>query len=125
MQAARLEAALAAYDPKSDAAAVSDPMKTLFISRMDYEVDEAELRTHFEEFGPIASLRLVRDAGGKSRGYAFIEYEHQGDMKSAYKALPMGKKIRGRRICVDVERGRTVPDWYAPLASVLIINKQG
>ncbi len=58
--------------------------------------------------------RCVLDVGaaGKPRGYAFIEYEHKNDMKTAYK-MGDGKKIEGRRVLVDVERGRTVPNWYA------------
>ena len=47
---------------------------------------------------------------GKSRGYAFIEFEHKNDMKLAYKNAD-GKKIEGKRVVVDVERGRTVPTW--------------
>lgn len=47
---------------------------------------------------------------GKSRGYAFIEYEHKNDMKEAYKNAD-GRKIEGRRVVVDVERGRTVKGW--------------
>ena len=47
---------------------------------------------------------------GKSRGYAFIEYEHKKDMKEAYKQAD-GRKIEGRRVVVDVERGRTVENW--------------
>lgn len=47
---------------------------------------------------------------GKSRGYAFIEFEHKNDMKTAYK-MADGKKIEGKRVIVDVERGRTVPNW--------------
>ncbi|KAI2666276.1 U1 small nuclear ribonucleoprotein 70 kDa [Labeo rohita] len=47
---------------------------------------------------------------GKPRGYAFIEYEHERDMHSAYKHAD-GKKIDGRRVLVDVERGRTVKGW--------------
>jgi RNA recognition motif-containing protein len=46
----------------------------------------------------------------KPRGYAFIEYEHKKDMKEAYKNAD-GRKIEGRRILVDVERGRTVENW--------------
>jgi U1 small nuclear ribonucleoprotein len=46
----------------------------------------------------------------KPRGYAFIEYEHKKDMKEAYKQSD-GRKIEGRRILVDVERGRTVENW--------------
>lgn len=48
---------------------------------------------------------------GKSRGYAFVEYEDKKDMKEAYKAAD-GRKIEGRRILVDVERGRTVESWW-------------
>ncbi|XP_029282275.1 U1 small nuclear ribonucleoprotein 70 kDa [Cottoperca gobio] len=48
---------------------------------------------------------------GKPRGYAFIEYEHERDMHSAYKHAD-GKKIDGRRVLVDVERGRTVKGWH-------------
>jgi len=47
---------------------------------------------------------------GKSRGYAFIEFEHKKDMKEAYKQAD-GRKIEGRRVVVDVERGRTVENW--------------
>lgn len=31
-------------------------------------------------------------------------------MKNAYK-MADGRKIEGRRVLVDVERGRTVPNW--------------
>ena len=75
----------------------------------------------------------------KPRGYAFVEYMHTRDMKgllilvyvftfelvgfrvlliSAFKHLTAaykqadGRKIDGRRILVDVERGRTVPNWH-------------
>ena len=47
---------------------------------------------------------------GKPRGYAFIEYEHKNNMKEAYKRAD-GKKVEGKRVVVDVERGRTVPNW--------------
>ena len=48
---------------------------------------------------------------GKPRGYAFIEYEHKNNMKEAYKRAD-GKKVEGKRVVVDVERGRTVHNWY-------------
>lgn len=56
-------------------------------------------------------VRLVADKlTGKPKGYAFVEYEHKSDMKEAYK-LADGKKVEGRRVAVDVERGRTVEGW--------------
>jgi len=55
-------------------------------------------------------VKLIRDKKGKSRGYAFIEFEHSKDLKEAYKDAD-GRKINNRRILVDVERGRTVKNW--------------
>ena len=72
---------------------------------------EAKLRREFEQYGPIKRIRLVRNsATDKPRGYAFIEYQSQRDMKGAYKNAD-GRKIENRRVVVDVERGRTVPNW--------------
>lgn len=105
------EEGLSAWDPQKDPNAEGDPFKTLFVSRLSYEVTERKLRREFEEFGPIKRIRLVHDKNsGKPKGYAFVEYEHKNDMKQAYK-MADGRKIEGRRCLVDVERGRTVPNW--------------
>ncbi|KAG6476079.1 hypothetical protein ZIOFF_065315 [Zingiber officinale] len=59
----------------------------------------------------LCQVRLVTDKEtNKPRGYAFIEYVHTRDMKSAYKQAD-GRKLDNRRVLVDVERGRTVPNW--------------
>ena len=47
---------------------------------------------------------------GESRGYAFIEFEHKSDFLEAYK-YGEGKRIDGRKIVVDYERGRTQLKW--------------
>lgn len=39
-----------------------------------------------------------------------IEFEHKNDLKTAYKYAD-GKKVDGRRVLVDIERGRTVMSW--------------
>ncbi|CAK4083117.1 unnamed protein product [Aphanomyces euteiches] len=87
-----------------------DAYKTLFVGRISYETTEKQLRREFERYGDIVSIRLVEDDEGKFRGYAFIEYKDESAMKAAYKHAD-GKKIDGRRVVVDVERGRTVRDW--------------
>ena len=84
---------------------------TLFVGRLAYEVTERKLLREMEAYGPVKDLKLVTDkATGKSRGYAFVEYEHEEDMKRAYRAAD-GMKLEGRSIVVDVERGHTVPNW--------------
>lgn len=38
-----------------------DPFKTLFVSRLSYDVTERKLKREFEEYGPIKRIRLVHD----------------------------------------------------------------
>jgi U1 small nuclear ribonucleoprotein len=85
---------------------------TLFVGRLAYEVTERKLLRELEVFGPVKDLKLIKDVKGtgKSRGYAFVEFEHEEDMKRAYRAAD-GLKLEGRDIVVDVERGHTVPNW--------------
>lgn len=45
------------------------------------------------------------DNAGKPRGYAFVEFDREDDMAEAFKRAN-GRKIDGRRVLVDVERGR-------------------
>lgn len=100
-----------AWDPAKDPNVEGDPMKTLFIANLSFDVSERKLRKEFEEYGPINRIRLVHDKfSGKPKGYAFVEFEHTSDMKEAYK-MANGQRIEGRRCLVDIERGRTVPDW--------------
>lgn len=83
---------------------------TLFVGRLAYEVTERKLLREMETFGPIKDIKITKDKEGKSRGYAFIEYEHEEDMKRAYRAAD-GMRIEGRPVVADVERGHTVPTW--------------
>ncbi|CAK9211451.1 unnamed protein product [Sphagnum troendelagicum] len=99
------------YDPANDPDVEGDPYKTLFVARISYETTEHKIKREFEAYGPIKRVRLVHNKDSKKpRGYAFIEYQHTRDMKNAYKQAD-GRKIDNRRVLVDVERGRTVPNW--------------
>lgn len=71
------------YNPHEDSQAVGDPFKTLFVSRLSLDTTQADLEKEFGVYGPIEHLRLVQDPEGKSRGYAFIVYEREKDMRSA------------------------------------------
>lgn len=109
----KLEAALNAWDPNGDESLTSDPYKTLFVGRLSYSTTEKYLRREFERYGPIVSVRIIHDTTSPTsqpRGYAFIEFERERDLTAAYKDAD-GIKLDGRRIVVDVERGRTVKGW--------------
>lgn len=99
------------YNPSTDPNISGDPYKTLFVARLNYTTDKRSLKREFDIYGKINKVQLITDeVKGKPRGYAFIEYERTRDMKTAYKQAD-GKKVDGRRVLVDVERGRTVPNW--------------
>eukprot|EP00300_Choanocystis_sp_HF-7_P014722 c18794_g1_i1.p1 GENE.c18794_g1_i1~~c18794_g1_i1.p1 ORF type:complete len:380 (+),score=35.47 c18794_g1_i1:58-1197(+) len=106
----RLDDMAKIWDPQSDPNVLGDAFATLFVSRMSYETTDRTLKRAFEEYGPIRRVRVVETPDHKSRGYAFVEFESESDMKRAYK-YGDGKKIDGRRVLVDVERGRTVEKW--------------
>ncbi|KAL0145024.1 hypothetical protein V8B55DRAFT_1347454 [Mucor lusitanicus] len=105
-----LQEALAKYDPEQDENIDGDPFNTLFVTHLSPEATETDLMSEFELYGQIKKIRLIRDKEGKSRCYAFIEFEREKDMRAAYKDAD-GLKILGRRILVDVERARTVKGW--------------
>ncbi|GAU98166.1 hypothetical protein RvY_09346 [Ramazzottius varieornatus] len=111
MMTYKLEQELARWDPHDNGEATADPFKTLFVSRLNFETSENKIRREFEQYGPVVSVKLVKDKKTeKSKGYAFIEFEREEDMRSAFKYAD-GKRIDGRKIIVDVERGRTIKDW--------------
>lgn len=72
-------------NPTENPKATTDPYKTLFVGRLSYEISESKLRREFESYGPIKRIVTVQNRDtGKSRGYAFIEYEHERDMHGKF-----------------------------------------
>ena len=94
------------WNPKSNSKATGNAYKTLFIYRLAKNIDENVLKFEFEEFGQIKDVRIIKNSKGVSKGYGFIEYERTRDFA---KALDNGnkKKINGRHVYVEAERGRT------------------
>ena len=105
----KLEEAQINYNPK-ESNTESNAFKTLFVCRLGYETTEIKLKKEFETYGAIKSLKIIKDKEGKSRGYAFIEYENEDDYKNAYKHAD-GRRIDGKKVLVDFERGRTTKGW--------------
>ncbi|KAK4232068.1 U1 small nuclear ribonucleoprotein of 70kDa MW N terminal-domain-containing protein [Podospora fimiseda] len=107
------------YKPQEDPNIRGDAFKTLIVARLDYNADEKDLEREFGRFGPIERIRIIRDTHAHKkpnkkhkphRGYAFVVYEREKDMRAALDNCD-GIRIKERRIKVDVERGRTVKHW--------------
>ncbi|KAJ1383676.1 hypothetical protein B484DRAFT_341868, partial [Ochromonadaceae sp. CCMP2298] len=106
----KCELLAADWDPHNNPKATENAYLTLFVGRLSYETSDKKLRREFEQYGAVKSVRVVEDAQGRPKGYAFVEFTTEEHMMSAYKKSD-GKKIEGRRVVVDVERGRTVRNW--------------
>eukprot|EP00826_Nyctotherus_ovalis_P034520 TRINITY_DN2885_c0_g1_i4.p1 TRINITY_DN2885_c0_g1~~TRINITY_DN2885_c0_g1_i4.p1 ORF type:complete len:340 (+),score=91.00 TRINITY_DN2885_c0_g1_i4:195-1214(+) len=106
------------WNPKGNPKATHDPYKTLFVCRLNKNISEAYLKQVFEDYGAVRKVVLVKDRDGKSRNYAFVEFEKTDEyiglvrviIVDAYKHAN-NKKLNGLRIRVDYERGRTREDW--------------
>ncbi|BFZ16081.1 hypothetical protein BsWGS_19121 [Bradybaena similaris] len=83
----KLEQDLALWDPANNPNSTSNPFRTLFIARINFDTSESKLRREFEVYGPVKKICVINDRNtGKPRGYAFIEYEHERDMHSTVQA---------------------------------------
>jgi U1 small nuclear ribonucleoprotein len=98
------------YNPHNIKNGTKDPYKTLFVGRLSQDVTEDILKKEFERFGKLENIVMINSKAGKFRGYCFIEYWNERDMKTALRQMN-GYKLLGKRIIVDVERGRTVSGW--------------
>ena len=74
----------------------------VFIAGLPIEVDEAELTAVFGDFGPVKSLRIIKDRETKeSKGFGFVEMVNESEAKEAIRCMN-GASYYGRRITVNV-----------------------
>ena len=50
-------------------------VKKIFIGGIREGLDEDTLRNYFEKFGHVNDCFLMRDKDGKTRGFAFLEFD--------------------------------------------------
>lgn len=94
-------------EPDEDPNVRGDAFKTLFVARLSYDTTEKDLEREFGRFGPIERIRIVTDVTAETngtanesksktekkkkphRGYAFVVYEREKDMKGTASPHPM------------------------------------
>ena len=81
--------------------------KKLYVGNLPFGTTDEQLRDMFEQHGPTSSVNVIVDREtGRSRGFAFVEFETAEGAQAAREALD-GKDIEGRPLRVDeaYERG--------------------
>ncbi len=47
---------------------------SVFLSNLDFSVEEEPIRQAMSTTGNVVEVRLVRNPAGKSKGFAFVEF---------------------------------------------------
>jgi heterogeneous nuclear ribonucleoprotein A1/A3 len=82
----------------------SEPLRKLFIGRLDYRTTDETLKSYFEKWGKVVDVVVMKDPKTKrSRGFGFITYSKSYMVDDAQNARP--HKIDGRVI----EPKRAIP----------------
>jgi RNA recognition motif-containing protein len=80
--------------------------KKLYVGNLPFSTTEDELRTLFEQHGPVASVSVITDREtGRPRGFAFVEMEDASAAEAAQRALD-GSQLGGRSLRVNEAHDR-------------------
>ena len=78
----------------------------IYVGNLAYNATDEELRSAFEAFGQVTSVKIVRDRdSGRSRGFAFVEMEDGEGAQNAV-AQMNGRDLNGRNLVVNEARPR-------------------
>lgn len=60
----------------------------IFVAKLNYDTEESDLRSKFEEFGQVDSAKIVMDKfTGRSRGFGFVEMADDTQAREAINGL--------------------------------------
>src|ERR1035438_9631483 len=87
---------------------LENSVKNIFVGNLDFNASEEGVRSLFERYGQVNSARIMTDREtGRSRGFAFVEMENEGEADQAITALN-GYTLDGRAL--NVNEARPKPD---------------
>ena len=78
----------------------------IYVGNLSQQVGEEDLRTIFEAFGNVSSVKLIRDKfSGVSKGFGFVEMETKPEAEAAIQGLNQ-TELQGTHITVNEARPR-------------------
>jgi len=73
----------------------------MFVAGFNFLSTERDVERRFGRYGKVTEVRIVRDPGGKSRGFGFVAMATEDDVANAIDNLN-GRDWEGRRLLVEV-----------------------
>ena len=78
----------------------------LYVGNLSWTMTEDELRTLFEQYGTVSSIKIVKDREtGRSKGFGFVEMDNDTEAQNALSSL-YDKEILGRKIVINEAQER-------------------
>jgi len=79
-------------------------VKRIYVGNLNFSVTEAALRSLFEAYGSVESVKLVTDRdSGQPRGFGFVEMTNDAEAAQAINGLN-SKDLEGRTLIVNEAR---------------------
>ncbi len=79
----------------------------IYVGNLPYNVVEEDLREIFEEYGEVASVKIISDKlSGRSKGFGFVEMDDDQEAKKAIDELN-NAELSGRNIKVNESRPKS------------------
>ena len=76
----------------------------LYVGNLPWGLNNKELLETFKPHGNVLSAKIVTDKeSGRSKGFGFVEMEHENEASTAIKALN-GTEVKGRKLIVAAAR---------------------
>ncbi len=78
----------------------------IYVGNLPYSATEDELQQAFEQFGPVDTVKIVKDfETGRSKGFAFVTMSGNEDAEKAIEEMD-GASLGGRPLKVNAARPR-------------------
>ncbi|MCG2615083.1 RNA-binding protein [Terrimonas sp. NA20] len=82
----------------------------MYVSNLDFNARDEDLKQLFIPFGEVASAKVVRDkVTGRSRGFGFVEMQSEEEGTKAMTDLN-GKDLNGRTLSVSLAKQKARVD---------------
>ena len=79
--------------------------KKLFVGNLSWKATEDSLKSVFEAFGKVVSIKIITDHTGRSKGFGFVEMETDQDAQNAIQGLNEKLHLdRNMRVSLAQER---------------------
>ncbi|KAF9517413.1 hypothetical protein BS47DRAFT_1291031 [Hydnum rufescens UP504] len=93
----------------------------MFVGGLNWDTTDETLRQYFSQFGKIDACTIMRDAAGRSRGFAFLTFEDPAAVNAVMvrEHFLDGKVIDPKRAIPRLEHHRTQKIFVGGLASTV------